>query len=377
MHKIFYVDPMSYGNLASYDYYLLSKINDGNIFFFGNVKYDEKELGGNISFYPIFKYSDYKTKFAKFLSYTTSVFRLLWFLIKEKPQIIHIQWFKIHFVDLILCRILKLRNIKLVYTVHNILPHDSGISQVAVYQKYYDYADVLLVHTKTTKLRLATKFNLDKNKIFIIPHGLIKINVNTEKVTKLVNYYCSLKQLKGKIIFSSLGVQSTYKGCDLIAELWSKESFLFQNEKIVLLIMGKNKNVNYDDLKDIKNVFIVDRFITNEEFLAAIKITNLLFMPYREISQSGLLMTAIGEKTPVLVSSAGELEAPLKIENIGWSMGIANYDNFKLTMLQILNDKNHLINIKNDVTAWNNLCEHYSWTEIGKQTADIYKKILD
>lgn len=44
---VYYVSPMSYNNIAKYDYCLLSNINDLQVVYFSNELYTEGELNHN------------------------------------------------------------------------------------------------------------------------------------------------------------------------------------------------------------------------------------------------------------------------------------------------------------------------------------------
>lgn len=376
MPKIFYIDPMSYGNLATYDYSLLSNIKDYDITFFGNIKYSDRQLHPRILFVPVFRYSDYTNKINKFFSYCLSIFLIVRQVIIAKPQIIHVQWFKMPIIDLLFCKLLESRGIKLIYTVHNILPHDSGEKYITTYKKFYQFADKLIVHTHKTKEELKSKLGISDSKIHIIPHGELCLKADQELVAKLKENLLNNSRFKGKVILSILGVQSKYKGCDMIAKLWSEETVFRENEDYLLLIMGKNHNVDYSPLKGLKNVHIEERFISNEEFLAALKITNILLMPYLHISQSGLLMTAINEKVPCLVSSVGALEEPLNIANVGWTIGQPEYQNLRNTLINILKDKNKILEKKLNSEAWEAVKKNYSWEKSSKLTCELYAQLL-
>ena len=359
---------MSYGNLALYDYCLLSNIRDVEIVFFGNKKYRGKSFKNNIFFVPIFKYSAYTNRAIKFISYLYSLLAILIYIIVKKPRVVHIQWFKMPLIDIPFCKALKKIGVVIIYTVHNVLPHDSGKTKVKLYKKIYGYATNLIVHTHRTKEELVEEFKISPNKINVVPHGILRTEYNYKKSNTL-----SHLRNKDKIVFSLLGTQSKYKGYELVFELWSKEKLLRDNKNIVLLVMGKNKNLDFTLLDGIENVILIPRYISDQEFQEALKITSILLMPYQKISQSGLLMTAIGENIPFLVSSVGELEEPLNIANVGWSMGEPNYENLKKSIFKILKNKKQISMVKNNIVGWLKVEENYSWDRAGKLTSKLYR----
>lgn len=79
---------------------------------------------------------------------------------------------------------------------------------------------------------------------------------NEEKYKKQFKNSALLEKLENKIVFTSLGEQSYYKGSDLIIEAWLRSSTLNQSDKCVLVMAGKFKNIDYKEVEKYKNVFI-------------------------------------------------------------------------------------------------------------------------
>src|SRR5260370_7163142 len=81
----------------------------------------------------------------------------------SKPDILHIQWIpmvrKLPFEVWFLILVKKL-GIKLVYTVHNVLPHDTGKSVVLAFRRVYKEMDELICHTHQPTHRLIRQFHI-------------------------------------------------------------------------------------------------------------------------------------------------------------------------------------------------------------------------
>ena len=123
--KLVYVNPQSYRNLSVYDYSLLKGIEDYKIIYCCNKQYDGPELD-NVKFMPIFNYRQNMTPVAKILSYLCSLFRLVFILKVEKPDVMHIQWWKQWNVDFFFLSLYKKFVGQVVYTAHNLVPHNTG-----------------------------------------------------------------------------------------------------------------------------------------------------------------------------------------------------------------------------------------------------------
>ena len=374
--KIMYIDPMSYNNLALYDYSLLSNI-DCEIYFVGNKLYDI-EMINNVPFFPLFCYSQKKSIF-KAISYIASLFKIVRLTHKVNPDIIHIQWIRLWFVDYLFLKYLRCKKYKVVYTAHNALPHVQKKNDFKHYKKYYKLVDSIITHSQNTKKELVSCFDVDEAKINVIPHGILDLSTsaNEQNVNSIKTEFVEKYNLKNKIVFSSLGLQDFYKGSDLIYDVWLNN---FANNKDVFLIIAGSlsdrlREYNTKEFEKLDNTYVNFARIDNDLFLALLQSTDVLLLPYRKISQSGILLSAINEKIPFLVSEVGGLSESLSIGNVGWNIKKATYENLLKQLENILKNKNDL-RLKKNNTEWNKLNDYYSWRAIGIKTKQLYAKLL-
>ncbi len=379
----FFIDPMSYGTIAQYDRMLLNGIVN-NIIESHDQKYRIKYFCSRLLPYKyscpiktskIFFYNKIPTSLFKGISYLLSYIILLIHTIYTRPDKIHIQWIRLPKLDLLFLKIFKRLNCEIIYTAHNLVPHNnSKRSKELEFKKYYKKVDKIIVHSVNTKLELNKTFGIDINKIFVIAHGLLPIEADNSKVETEIQNINKQFNLRGKIVISCLGVQSNYKGSDLIVDAWNNNSELHQNGNVLLIIAGKSKNINFNSIKRYSNVVIEEGFLTNERYLAYLKLSDITLLPYRQISQSGSLLTALREKIPVMVSSVGGLTDPLKIADVGWSLGMPNEINLSNCLIDLLKKPKEISQKKDNEGEWSKLFHALSWDGIGKNTLEIYNK---
>lgn len=372
---IFYVDPQSYNNLAVYDENLLSNMTSSDIYFYGNTQY-EGHLYSHIKFKPIFEYSSKKNFVAKGISYCLSIYKLIKDIKTIHPDVVHIQWLRIWIIDFLLIKWLKHKGIKTVFTAHNILPHDSGEKYKNKYIKYYNEIDHIIVHSEFTEKEL-TKLIGSKNKVSVVPHGILKFNLNIPDLNSRISFLKNYYNIKDEIIFSSLGVQSYYKGTDLIINAWKSNKNLYLNNKCKLFLIGKSNNIDYSDILEFQNVIVIDEKLCDLDFQAWFILSSIILLPYREISQSGVLFNALALNKPVLVSDAGGLKEPLKYGNVGWNIGKANAESLQKFFLHILDNPDLITQMNNRTEDFEKVKSIYSWDAISIKTQEVYKKILN
>ncbi|WP_299066001.1 glycosyltransferase [uncultured Polaribacter sp.] len=365
----FFIDPMSYNNLEDYDVNVLSKFSKDEVLFFGNIK-----LKSTIEFEKklIFNYSD-KKGVKKVLSYLKSQFILLYFIFKKKPVLLHFQWFKLPFFDFVLLLLINsiYPKTKIIFTAHNILPHDTGLKFFKIFKKIYNLVDKIIVHDNNTKKEILDQFLLKEDKVQVVFHGLLNLEKNEEKIEEISN---SIKY-DGKIVFAFMGHINKYKGIELLFEAWNNSDTLKNNNNIQLLIIGKGGKVYSDKFKKFKNVKIINSYLSNNEFVSYIRISDIILMPYIKISQSGILLTVLNERKFVIVSNVGGLADPFKLGNVGWMLPELSSKLLEEYIIKVSNKfkKGSLI----DNNVFRKIQNVYNWDAISQQTKNLYITIIN
>lgn len=375
--SIFFIDPQSLRNMAEYDYHLLSNNKKDKIVFYCSKFYDYKPIeNNNIQCRPVFKYTYKKTRLCKLLSYVLSYAVIAFHVLRYRPKIVHIQWFRLPTFDYTLIHLFKkLFKTKFVFTAHNILPHDTGNRYKKIFQKTYNIADAIIVHANNTKEELSNQFNIPKEHIHVILHGLLSMNVDYEKINTQLSVLKQKYNTTGRVVFTSLGLQNFYKGTDILVDVWSKTPELNNNPNCCLIIAGMNKGIDMTPLKSVDNAIVEDGLISNEEFYYLMHLTDVYLLPYRRISQSGALLTAISFHVPVLVTPIGGLAEPLDIADIGWKMDNADFHSLQKSLIYLVSHRQEIENRKTDSTQWEKLEKHFNWSIISAATSQLYSSM--
>lgn len=236
-----------------------------------------------------------------FLNYLYVIFIVAF----SQPNILHFQW--LVFIDKSILEkyyftILKFVSpkMKLFLTVHNVYPHNIAEKKKEDYKRRFKeldkYFDGYLVHLKSAKELFASNFDIDNNKIFVAYHGIYKStighsvdSVKSDDLTNIIMY----------------GSQTRYKGLDILLEalLLLPKDIL---SKTKTKILGTSSKEFYNQCKEYlepANATWDCRFVPDEELYKAIDGSDLILLPYRQISQSGVLLLALSYNKPILTSN--------------------------------------------------------------------------
>ncbi|MCR5125742.1 MAG: glycosyltransferase family 4 protein [Treponema sp.] len=364
--KIFYVDPQSYNNLADYDKYLLASIPAQKIFFCSeNMPYSQ------IADTTIIKNYDYqgKNRFSKVISYLKSQRRLLKIIKNEKPDIVHFQWFKIPVFDYYILKQIKqvVPKARIIHTAHNVLPHDSGNKYKKIYKKIYSFVDKIIVHAEISRMEISDQFGISEKKIEIIPHGYLPSKIRVKK--KIDN--------NNVITFSFIGFLSDYKGLDILLDAWCSCPEILESNNCRLIIAGAGDLQCLKTIPTGKNIILENYFHSEEELAKIIGETDVAILPYRKISQSGVLLTYLAEHIPVLVSNIGGLIQPFGIANVGWILERLDSKCLSETLKKILTCNDGLAYKKNNLDNWIKIDSFYDWKNIGAKTSALYESLCE
>ena len=375
MKKVFIVDPQARnkGNLALYDYSLFSKMNNYDYIFYGSCDFGFKFNFSNLKFEGIFCYHKYN-KFLKGISYTWSMLVFFCNVLIKRPNVIHIEWIRLWLVDYwVYWFISKFTSIRLIYTMHNILPHERKPYDVKCFRKLYHVMDKLIVHTETSKKELLNLFpEIEDKNVVVIPHGLLKLKVDENGVAEATKAIVNKYLFRKKLIFVIIGSQSKYKGTDLLIDAWTNSSQLAGNDEICLIAAGKfSKDVLPSEVP--QNLIIDNRMLSEEEFISYIRLADVLLLPYRAIDQSGVLLTILNEGTPYCATDVGELCKPIEVADIGWVIPTASVKDIRHKLLYLVNNHQEVKNKKNNSNAWSVARSLYDWEKIACMTEKMYE----
>lgn len=300
---------------------------------------------------------------------------LIIYIAFSRPDILHIQWLPfiefmsmeygilslIHFVN---------PKIRIVLTTHNIYPHNLSLKDKEEYQNRFkkmdNVIDGYIVHLVSAKTELASEFDIHPEKIFVAYHGIY-----------LPEGYCAKQTLENrtykKIIL--FGTQNRYKGADLLIEAISLLSKEYQ-KMLQVTIMGKTEEGLYFDYYErAKQLGVewINKFVTNEELYQAIGESDLILLPYRKISQSGVLLLSLSYRKPILTSDLPSFRETLE--------GYPEECFFKPESPQALADIliqyiNGRVDVEYLKSCINNLNSKYSWDESAKSTLDAYSNLI-
>jgi glycosyltransferase involved in cell wall biosynthesis len=226
----------------------------------------------------------------------------------RRPDILHIQFLPLYEkgIDLEwrLARWAQRRGSRLVYTVHDSLPHDSGRRHEERYRRLYRGCDALICHTEESRQRLIDAFGVDASKLWVIPHGPLFADIPTIPREE-ARRRAGLPANRPLVLWQ--GIIKPYKGVSYLLDAWR----LVRQEmpSALLVVAGTGETALLRGIEEqaarlgIQDGVRLDfHFLTVEQLTSYYDAADLVVYPYREITTSGALMTGLARRKAIVAT---------------------------------------------------------------------------
>jgi glycosyltransferase involved in cell wall biosynthesis len=204
-----------------------------------------------------------------------------------------------------IARLVKKQNIKILAITDNVIPHEKRFGDNLLASYFIKGCDAFVTMSKAVMNDLE-KFTNTSHKKYVL-HPLY--TAFGDKIPKHeARLKLNLKQNDQVILF--FGLIRKYKGLDLLIEAFS---LLKANPNNKLLIAGEfyEDKQPYLDLiskyKLEKDIILLNQFIPNDEVKFYFSAADIVALPYRSATQSGVTQVSFHFEVPTLVTNVGGL----------------------------------------------------------------------
>lgn len=302
--------------------------------------------------------------------FTKSDFAYLqWFenLPSDKPKMFANIIFKI-----IILYIFKLKNIKVIFVMHNKVAHDKEVATYSCFmlkfilKRAYKIA-ILCDTTKTEIMKIVGTYNYKKNnyeaKVFKIPHpNYIDVYPKSQNTT----FHKIHKNIKEDFTFIFMGMIRPYKNVDVVIKAF-KEANL-QNCRLV--VIGKPHPIEYGNrIKELagndERINIISKFIDDSEMDGIISKADVIVLPYdkRSSLNSGVAYLAFSYAKTIISPPTGTV---MEFKDYKDCMYIYDYHDTDDHIKQLINK------FKQAYNDWKQ--DKQNFTEKGKKLFSVVKE---
>lgn len=299
----------------------------------------------------------------------------------HKPDILHVQFVPMVLFgapfEIWLLRYAKFLGIKIVYTVHNVLPHDTGERHRPLYRKLYQLADHLICHDVNAQRRLIQEFACDPVRISVIPHGQL-LAPRQHSTQASARQRLGIPQNSCLVLWQ--GILRPYKGVDFLLQAWSQISLSHPNAR--LAIVGTGEETLLQQVRDrvtalnlSSSVRLALRFVSVAELEDVHTAADVLVYPYAEATTSGALLTGIGYSKAIVASRLPAFEQILHHGDNALLVDYGQTGDLADSLGRLIADPNLRRHLADRLRQHRE--QEPGWEQIAAQTAACYASLLE
>ena len=257
---------------------------------------------------------------------------------------------------------------KIVFTVHDPIPHSASVSNKPLVLKARKWGFRLLNHfiilNSAQKEECVALNHLEKKNIYDSRLGRYDyLRMYLQPNNKIGNYF----------LFS--GQITEHKGIDYLLEAMKRVHTQYPNMR--LIVAGKGEYpFDISEYQKLDYIGFRNRFIPDDELAELIQGAYCAVCPYKDATQSGVVMSAFAFNKPIIATNVGGLPEQVEHDKYGLIVPPCDVDALANAMMHLLSHPEKLQeyadNIERDYSEGPK-----SWKEIAKKLNIIYQEIAE
>jgi glycosyltransferase involved in cell wall biosynthesis len=268
---------------------------------------------------------------------------------------------------------IRKHGIKVIVTVHDILPFNEKKYDMLFHKKIYGLCNKIIVQAETNIKRFDELFPDESRKVTFIPHGHFLDFADIHGKLESREY---LNIPKDKTVFLFFGQIKKVKGVSILLEAFGK--LAQKRNDIYLVIAGniwKDDFALYQEMIDkynlTNNQLKTDiRFIPDDEVGYYYSACDIATLPYLDVYQSGVIQLAYAYRKPAIVTAIAPFMEIVQ-DNVSGYVCMPNDVNSLMNALEKSAEEVHRYYELGE-NGHKKIAKKYSWNNIAKDITRLY-----
>jgi D-inositol-3-phosphate glycosyltransferase len=262
-----------------------------------------------------------------------------------------------------------------VCSAHNVTHHEKQAATHYLNLLYNSY-DRIIAHAKDNKQKLVATFNVNQEKIHVIPVGEYSLLAGELKDKTAAKKILGILPDRKVVLF--LGYIRKYKGIGVLLE--SLAIALQSIPEIFLIIAGEPKEDFSIYEQTIDRLNLADIILSEIKYIPVAGIStyfsasDIVALPYLNIYQSGILYLAYAYQRPVIATNVGGLPEVVEQNKSGFIVPPNDPTEFARAIEQAFADLTKLDEMGQ--YAYQKAKQDYSWEGIADKTVGVYERLM-
>jgi len=317
--------------------------------------------------------------------YFKAIIGIISSILKINPQIIHIQSLVSARRDWIFFILARLLNLHIIFTAHNVLPHDE-FERMAKgmrfsFKSIYSSSRALITHSEYNKKELMKDFNIKDSNIFVVPLGnyLFLTYGRTELTKDLAREKLGLSP-HDKVVLC-FGAIREYKGIQYLIPAFGDVAKEIQDARLMIVgpPLDKNFTIRVNELIRECNIekatIFCPHYIPLDEISLYFMASDIAVFPYLHTYGSAALHSAFAFSKPVIATDLDVFREMIKHGQNGYIIPPKDVEALAKAIVRCLSMSSDELG-KMGRNSLHLAKTKYRWEAIAKSTINVYKNIV-
>jgi glycosyltransferase involved in cell wall biosynthesis len=228
----------------------------------------------------------------------------------------------------------------------------------------------VVVHTAYSKRRVIEEGWMEADKVHVIPHGVLDHYSSrdhspvTESAEKTILFF---------------GAIAPYKGLDVLLKAFA--SMPSETRAKTRIVVAGRADMNIAPIRQLADQLGIAgqidwniRFINDREIPGFFRKATVVALPYREIDQSGVLLTAIAFDKPIVATRVGGIPETIEHGTHGLLVQPDNVQELAHALHSVLVNAEWRCSMQHAVHVLGT--GELSWRNVARKTIDLYEQLL-
>jgi len=294
---------------------------------------------------------------------------------RMRPDVVHLHSTNVS--SLLYLMLLRTTGVPIVTTAHQVTPHEPAVMQQTIYRGIHRIPDLVVAHSNLDRGRLTAEFGVDGKRIVVIPHGEYGFFRSAGPPPRRDEARRALGLGPQHEVVVFFGHIREYKGLDILFEAWPTVVATRPNARLVVAgDASRLSDARRDELLAwADRVGAIHRFeyIPLADVAGFFAAADAVAMPYRQLSQSGVLYLALALDVPVVATTVGALPEVLRDGEDALLIPPESPTALGRALIRMLGDPGLRARL---ARGGRRIAERHSWPVVAEATERVFSRLV-
>jgi beta-1,4-mannosyltransferase len=303
--------------------------------------------------------------------------------IPEPIAVLHLHWIDPYikgnnaFIKFVYCikflidiALTQLSGVRVIWTVHNLVSHDSKFLNLELWTQRMlaSRVDRVILHHTGAVDEITQQYKSSSSNVEVIPIGHYR-DVYKGAICP-IEARRKLGLPESGRIYLNLGILKPYKGIERLIKVWQDNQAILKDN--MLLIVGKALDEHYgqalvEQASAMENIILQNMFVEDDQMHLYLSAADVVVLPFERILTTSSLVLAMSYSKPVIAPRIGNI--PETIGAADWLL----YDPTEEQGLLYAIKESTQVDLKALGQLTCEMCDRLDWGAIAQKTLQIYQ----